>query len=332
MQRRDRAELPLIRNSRIDVHHHVLPELYCGALRETGAGHRSGITFPEWRLADSLEVMDRHGIGAAVASISTPGVALADRAANRALARRCNEWAAGAIRDHPRRLGAFASLPLPDVDGALAEVAFAFDELGLDGVVLLTSNPVGYLGDPIFDPLFAELDRRRAVVFIHPTTPPVPLLPSLDLPVSAVEFVADTTRAVANLIFSGTLARHPGISFIVAHAGGFAPYIAARLQQVWAGRPTVQERAPAGVFAYLRRLYYDTAMSASPYALPSVLALAGPGHLCFGTDFPFVPESVVEATIDGLAAHPGLDDAERLAVERKTALALLPGVAARLGA
>jgi predicted TIM-barrel fold metal-dependent hydrolase len=170
------------------------------------------------------------------------------------------------------------------------------------------------------------------VVFVHPTTPPDAPLAGLDLPVFAVEFVVDTTRAVANLVFSGTLERHPGISFILAHAGGFAPYIAARLQRAWEGMPAAQERAPAGVVAYLRRLYYDTAVSASPYALPSVLALAGPGHLCFGTDFPFVPEAVVAETVDGLAVHTGLGTAERTAVERETALGLLPSLAARLDA
>lgn len=315
---------------RVDVHHHVLPPFYVDALRETGAGPRSGIRFPEWRLAGSLEVMERHGIASAVVSISTPGVALSDPAGNRELARRCNEWAADAVRDHPGRLGAFASLPLPDVDGALAEAAYALDELGLDGVVLLASNPAGHLGDPAFEPLFAELGRRRAVVFVHPTTPPGAPLTGLDLPTFAVEFVADTTRAVANLVFSGTLERHPGISFILAHAGGFAPYIAARLQRAWEGMPAAQERAPAGVVAYLRRLYYDTAVSASPYALPSVLALAGPGHLCFGTDFPFVPEHVVEETIDGLAAHDALGHADRTAIAWGTALDLLPALAARL--
>ena len=308
----------------------MLPPLYVDALRETGAGARSGIRFPEWRLAGSLEVMDRQGIAAAVVSVSTPGVALSDPAGNRELARRCNQWAADAIRDHPGRLGAFASLPLPDVDGALVEAAYALDELGLDGVLLLASNPAGYLGDRRFEPLMAELARRRAVVFVHPTTPPGAPLAGLDLPTFAVEFVADTTRAVANLVFSGTLERHPGITFVLAHAGGFVPYIAARLQRAWEGMPAAQERAPAGVVDYLRRLYYDTAVSASPYALPSVLALAGPGHLCFGTDFPFVPEQVVTETIDGLASCAGLSGADRAAVDRETALGILPGLAVRI--
>ncbi|MGH8973929.1 MAG: amidohydrolase family protein, partial [Acidimicrobiia bacterium] len=215
---------------RLDVHHHVLPPAYVDALSATGVGARSGIGFPDWRLADSLAVMDRHGIAAAALSVSTPGVALADEAANRRLARRCNEWAADAVREHPGRFGAFASLPLPDVDGSLAEVAHALDDLGLDGVVLLASHQGRYLGDAAFEPLMAELDRRRAVAFIHPTTPPGAPPAGVDVPVFAVEFVADTTRAVANLIFSGTLERYPGISFVVAHAGGFAPYIAARLQ------------------------------------------------------------------------------------------------------
>lgn len=175
-----RADRPSLRDviGRIDVHHHILPPVYMDALRATGFDRYGGIRFPAWRPEDSLEVMDRHGIAAAVVSVSTPGVAFGgDPAAARALARACNEWAAELVAAHPGRFGAFACLPLPDVDGALAEAAHALDTLGLDGVVLLASNGGRYLGDAVFEPLFEELNRRRAVAFLHPTTPPGAPLP-----------------------------------------------------------------------------------------------------------------------------------------------------------
>ena len=311
---------------RVDVHHHVLPAGYMDALRAWGADRTSGIRFPEWHPEDSLAVMDRYGIDAAVLSLSTPGAGFAPKPEGRALARSCNEWVAQLVVGHPGRFGALACLPLPDVDGALEEIAYALDELDLDGVALLTSNPAGYLGDALFEPLFEELDRRQAVVFVHPTTPPV--VPDLDLPAHAVEFVADTTRAAANLIFSGTIERHPGVTFVLAHAGGFAPYVAARLELAWEGRPEAQARAPAGALASLARFHYDTAVAATPYALPGVLALAGPDHLLLGTDFPFVPESVVPWTLDGLANT--LDPPTRESVEGANALRLFPRIQSRL--
>lgn len=303
---------------RIDVHHHVLPSFYLEAIRSAGYDRTGGIRFPEWRPQDSLEVMDRHGIDTAVVSVSTPGVAFLDGPVAAGLARRCNEWMAELVAAHPGRFGAFACLPLPDVEAALSETAHALDELGLHGVTLLSSAGDRHLGDARFDPLMVELDRRRAVAFVHPTTPPGGPPSGLDVPVFAVEFVADTTRAIANLILSGTLEAHPGIDFICAHGGGFAPFIVSRLEAAWARSPEPAARAPAGVLAYLRRLHYDTAAVANPYALPGILALAGPERVLLGTDFPFVSEPVLAETLAGVQDLAGLGD---------NALRLLPGIA-----
>ena len=310
---------------RIDVHHHILPPGYLAAIREGGL--EFGIRFPPWRPEDSLELMDGHGIAAAVVSVSTPGVAFAAFSGPdgvRRLARQVNEWAAELVRDHPGRFGALATLPLPDVDAALAETAHAFDVLGLDGVVLLASVRGRYLGDRALEPLMAELHRRRAVVFLHPTTPPGAPLAGLAIPVFAVEFMADTTRAIANLILSGTLERHPGISFICAHAGGFAPYITDRLQAAWDADPAARERAPAGPLAYLQRLRYDTAASVNRFTLPAVAALAGAGRLLLGTDFPFASAPQAASTVGRLAAIPGLTAGDRQRIERDNAVALFP--------
>ncbi|MGH9042337.1 MAG: amidohydrolase family protein [Acidimicrobiia bacterium] len=302
---------------RIDVHHHVLPPFYLEAIRATDYDRTGGIRFPEWHPQDSLEVMDRHGIDTAVLSVSTPGVAFLEPPDAIAMARRCNEWMADLVAAHPGRFGAFACLPLGEVEAAVSETVHALDGLGLHGVTLFSSAGGRHLGDARFEPLMAELDRRRAVAFLHPTTPPAGPPPGLDVPVFAVEFVADTTRAIANLILSGTLEAHPGIAFVCAHGGGFAPFIVSRLEAAWSRSPEPAVRAPAGVVAYLRRLHYDTAAVANPLALPAILALAGPGRVLLGTDFPFASEPVLAETLAGLRDVPGLGD---------NALCLLPGL------
>ncbi len=299
----------------IDVHHHVLPSFYMEAIRGAGFDRSGGIVFPEWRVEDSLRVMDGHGVDTAVVSVSTPGVAfLDDPAARRGLARRANDWTAELIAAHPGRFAGLATLPLPDVDASLDEIDHALGALRLDGVTLLASAGGRYLGDAVFEPVVAELDRRAAVAFVHPTTPPGAPLPGLNVPTFAIEFVADTTRAIAQLILSGTLERHRRVTFVCAHAGGFAPYITDRLEAAWQRVAEYQARGPAGPLAYLRALRYDTAASANPFTLPALVALAGPEAVLFGTDYPFVAEAAVGRTLEGAAASPALDDVGRALV------------------
>ncbi len=316
---------------RIDVHHHALPPFYVDAIRSTGYDRTGGIRFPEWRPQDSLVVMDGHDVDMAVLSVSTPGVAfLESPAAARQLARRCNEWLAELAAAHPGRFAPLACLPLPGVDAALTEAAHALDVLRLHGVTLLSSAGGRYPGDPVFDPLMEELDRRRSLVFLHPTTPAGGPPPGLQIPVSTIEFVTDTTRAIANLILTGTLERYPGVRFVCGHAGGFAPYITNRLEAAWLRDPAIRLRAPAGPLGYLGKLHYDTAASANPYTLAALLALAGPERVVFGTDFPFASDADVPEALAALAAVPGLDGPGRARVESDNLLGLLPGLAAHL--
>ena len=308
---------------RVDVHHHILPPEYVNTLAGLGVGAGGDIPFPAWSAESALSLMDRMGIATAITSISTPGVYFGDARAARDLARRCNEISARLIADHPAHFGGFAFLPLPDVDGALEELRYALDTLKLDGIVLLASFGETYLGDPAFDAVFAELNRRKAVVFIHPAIPVTSLPLKLTVPGAMVEFVFDTTRAVTNLIYSGTLERCPDISFILSHAGGTVPFIAWRLAQ---GRlfPKLNEKAPKGAIAYLKRLYYDTAMSATPYALSSLRELVGPSHILFGSDNPFLPEREIAEMVQGLESYQPFDSAARAAIDRGSALALFP--------
>jgi aminocarboxymuconate-semialdehyde decarboxylase len=182
----------------VDTHHHILPDFFWQATNE-GGDPVGGIAPPPWSRARALSFLDDAGIDVAITSVSTPGVHTGDDDAARVLARRCNELAAEMVRDRPDRYGGFACLPLPDVDGALAELAYALDDLRLDGLVLFSNARGIYLGDPLLTPLFDELQRRAAVLFVHPNPSPDPSAHALGLPDSLIDYPADTTRAVARL-------------------------------------------------------------------------------------------------------------------------------------
>jgi 6-methylsalicylate decarboxylase len=309
-----------IESHRIDVHHHILPPDYVSALASAGITASGGRQLPAWDVQSMLELMDRHAIATAITSISEPGIYFGTPAFARDLARLCNEFSAQLIHEYPQRFGAFAILPLPDIDAALRELEYAMGILHLDGVVLLSNFEGRYPGDPAFEELFTELNRRNAIVFLHPTVPAINTGLKLDLPPFLVEFVFDTTRAVTNLIYSGTLERFPDIRFILAHAGGTVPYLAYRI----ALGQVMLPGAPQGVLTYLKQLYYDTALSANPYALCSLQELVDASHILFGSDYPFAPEIVTSFTVKGIQNYDGFDEQARKAIERDSALALFP--------
>jgi len=299
--------------ARIDVHQHLLPAAYVEALNASGVSTAGGIPLPPWSPEAALETMDQLGIATGILSISSPGVHFGDDAAARTLARSCNEFSAGLVADNPQRFGGFAILPMPDVDGSLDELTYALDELRLDGVVLMTSHADGrYLGDPTLDPILEELNRRCAVVFVHPTLPPGPSS-SVTIPGFAAEFVFDTSRAIANLVWTGAAERFPDIRFIFAHAGGTAPFLAWRWSLLDTS-PQMKERAPRGFLHYLQRFYYDTALSGSDYALAALAKLVPTEQILFGSDYPFAPALVGAAAAKGVAGFPtfGAEDRARI--------------------
>lgn len=234
------------------------------------------------------------------------------------MARRVNEFSAQIVRDHPDRLGFFATLTLPDVDGALAEVEYAFDELGATGVILLANTQGRYLGDPADEPLLAELDRRRAIVFVHPSSLPAPSVPGM--PPFAADFLLDTTRAAFRLVQTGAVRRHANLKLILSHAGGFLPYASHRLMVTLLGEGG---RSPADIMEDLQSFYFDTALSGSPAALPTLLAFAKPGHVLFGSDWPYAPAPVVSYFTGQLDAYAALGAAGHAAINRDNAAALL---------
>jgi aminocarboxymuconate-semialdehyde decarboxylase len=311
----------------VDIHHHVLPDFFWDATNE-GDDPVGGIAPPPWSRAGALSFLDDAGIDVAITSISTPGVHMGDDTAARALARRCNELSAEMIKDRPDRYGGFACLPLPDVDGALAELSYALDTLGLDGVVLFSNVRGVYLGDPKFDPLFAELQRRAAVVFVHPNASPDPSAHALGLPDSLIDFTADTTRAVAHLQYSNTFARTPDVKYVFSHAGGTVPYLAGRFGVVdeMGVIPGAESReSAAGTF---RNLYWDTALSWGDPVLRMLRDVVGIDKVVFGTDYPYLRRDLAVSCRGRIEASPELNAAERTAVLGGTATALIPRLTA----
>jgi predicted TIM-barrel fold metal-dependent hydrolase len=256
----------------------------------------------------------------------TPRVVLNNLNRLREVARVCNEFQARMLLEHPTRFGSFALLPLPDVDGALEELTYALDILHLDGVGLFSSVMDRYLGDPMFDPVFDELDRRKAVVFIHPTHCEAPKQTGLHAPPFAVEYVFDTTRAIVNLIYTGTLQRCPDIRFIVAHGGGAVPYLAERIAMMEGHRGA---KNLTGVIPAIRSLYYETASTTSAFALRSLQELADPERILWGSDLPFVYGARLQREVEHWEHYDGFDAAARRAIEEQNALRLFPRFASR---
>ena len=311
---------------RIDVHQHLIPPIYAAWLRSKGVHDAGGRNRPPWSAEDALRMLDENEIGTAILSVACPGVHIDpsrqkdDEA--RSMARAVNEFAAQVARDHPDRFGFFATLTLPDLDGALTELAYAYDELGAAGVVLLANTHGRYLGEPAHEPLFAELERRRAVVFVHPAELQGPRVAGI--PPYVADFLLDTTRAACQLVLNGVVRRYPNLKIILSHAGGFVPYASHRL----AFTSTAEtQHSPLEALEDFRSFYFDTALSSTPASLPSLLAFAKPGHVLYGSDWPLAPSAAVQYFTGQLDAYGALDADGHAAIDRRSAESLFPHLA-----
>jgi predicted TIM-barrel fold metal-dependent hydrolase len=314
----------------VDLHAHYVPAAYRRALAAAGIDRPDGFPYvPEWSPDAAIEAMDALGVERSLISISSPGVDLGAGGDPVRLARDVNDAGADAVRGQPRRFGLLASLPLPDVDAALAEIRHASDDLSADGFVLMTNYRGIYLGDPRFDEVMAELARREALVALHPTSPPPADAVSLALPRPMLEFPFETTRAIVNMILNGTLRRRRGIRVVVPHVGAALPVLADRVQAFIAAFPGEDE--PIDVHAELRGMWFDIAGEPLPNALAALLRLVGPERIVYGSDLPFAPLPLVERSAERLLATDLLDDTTRHALVRGNALALASrsGVGAR---
>jgi predicted TIM-barrel fold metal-dependent hydrolase len=307
--------------SLIDVHHHIVPSFYRAENRDrivAAGGGRMNPAFLSWTPELMIAAMNKSGVSTAVLSLAPVAFWYGDREAAARMSRRVNEYAADLVRNYPGRFGHFAIIPLPDTDASLREIEYAYSVLKADGIALLTSYDDKWLGHPDYQPVFKELNRRKAVVFVHPTTPLCcrTLLP--DVPPVILEIPQDTTRAVTNLVFTGTLAKFHDIRFIFSHAGGDVPMVVGRMQQY--APKSVAEKAPNGIEYELKRHYYDIAGTAYGPAIAALKSLVPTTQILFGSDNPFVP---LAETAEGIMQLGfSADDLERIG--RNNALTLLP--------
>lgn len=301
---------------RIDIHHHIAPPAYVEEMRSMLYGPTLG-----WSPAKSIDDMDEAGVATAITSITTPGVWLGDDSQGRRVARECNDFGAKMAADHPGRFGMFAALPLPDVDGSLKEIEYGLDVLKADGIAVFTSYREIWLGDPRFDPIMDVLDHRGALVFVHPDAPLCCRNLARGLFNSAViEYSTDTTRAVASLLFSGTIRRFPRIRWIFSHGGGTVPFIVERLTRLPLTDKKLADAVPNGVLPELQRFHYDLAQASSPAALAALTRIIPLSQLLWGTDFPFRRgEEYVQQHADF-----GFNEADLRKIGRDNALQLLP--------
>lgn len=315
---------------RIDVHHHILPTHYVETVGAHVIGSQgSSGKLPFWSLENSLEKMDEAGISTAVVSVSSPGLPMASLQQGLALAQWCNDFSAGMVGDHPTRFGFFATLPLQSIDAAIAEATRSLDSLQADGLCLLTHHEGRYLGDAFYAPLYEELNRRKAVVFVHPTAPQTELRIS-GMSLSMMEFPFDTTRTIASLLFEGVAAKYPAIRWIFSHGGGCMPYLAGRLEILTVNNPALRQHVPNGVYAALQPFYFDTALSATPTHFGALTALVPETQILLGTDYPFGPRNQMAAGVEGLK-HLGLADDVQAAILGGNALKLFPRLQALIG-
>ncbi|MCO4252129.1 amidohydrolase family protein [Pseudarthrobacter raffinosi] len=273
---------------KIDIHQHVLPPFWVDHLREHPSPHR----LPEWSPEAAIASMDRQGISKAYLSLSVPGVLPWPEDERASAARRANEYTAHLIERWPDRFGNLATLPLPDVEAALTELNHAYDHLDVDGVILFTNYGDMFLGDPTFEPLWEELDRRSAVVLIHPDSTTLPGLEGI--PASLVDFPFATTRAAVDLVFHGVIAQYPNVRWVLSHAGGFLPYAADRFATGGSMLPGAPDKET--LMRQFRCFYLDTALSTSSLVLPSLTAFADPERILFGSDYPYAAGKSEEFT------------------------------------
>ncbi len=284
---------------RIDVHHHVLPDFYIEAQKAAGITGTAYRGFPEWTPEMSLAVMNTNDIATSILSFTSPGIWFGDIARTHDLARRCNDYLAELTLRYPGRFGGFAFLPLPDIDAAIRELERVLNELALDGITLLTSVDDRYIGHPDFEPLYAELNRRRVVTFIHPCYPPGTEARGWNIPRMLIDYPFETTRVAINLIFNGVMNRHPDIPFILSHSGGTLPFLAHRVS-IFDKATTFQDNYPDGAMASIRRFWFDTALSGDSLPLAGLTRIADPSRILFGSDYPYIGEETVASETAGL--------------------------------
>jgi predicted TIM-barrel fold metal-dependent hydrolase len=314
------AAKPQAAKPRIDVHHHYIPPFH----RDILLSNRNGAGLPPWSVQLSLDDMDKAGVTTAILSGAQPGIWFGENEPARKLARDVNDYGAKLVSDHKGRFGLFAALPLPDPEGSLKEIEYALDTLHADGIGLFTSYKDKYLGDPAFVPVLEELNRRKAVVYVHPITPDCCRALVKGIPPGTIEYATDTTRTISSLIFgeAGSAFRFPDIRWIWSHSGGTMPFLTGRLIRLASERK--DPRMPDGPLPILRRYNYEIAQGNTPGQLAALMKMVPISQVLFGSDYPYRPG--VEA-VEGLRDYK-FGEADERAIDSGNAMKLLPGVKA----
>src|SRR5580658_2501995 len=302
---------------RIDVHHHIVPPTWLAAVKQAKLDNPP---LNNWTPEKSLEDMDAAGTATAIVSPTSPQVSFLPAADAARVARESNEWARKLATDHPGRFGMFAMLPMPYVDECLKEIEYVFDTLKADGIGMLTNYGDKWLGYAEFAPVFDELNRRKAVVYTHPTSASCCVNLVKGVPDAAIDWGADTTRTITNLIFSGASARYKGVNFIFSHGGGVLTAVAERLRIQMVTTPPYKGQFTREMVDHeLQRFYYDTAQVSNEVTILALAKLVPVSQIVFGTDFPYRTGA---EHVAGLTARFGPEDLA--AIDRENALRILP--------
>ncbi|MCJ1345274.1 hypothetical protein MMC31_003480 [Peltigera leucophlebia] len=321
----------MVNTRRIDVHHHYIPPVYAELTKDIY--DPVGWPVPEWKPEGSKAILDRHSIKTAILSLTAPGTSLLKGKAAAQLAREVNEYGAKLRDENPSRFGFFAAIP-PIIDSdnhsnegdVLNEIKYALDDLKADGVTLFTRYGPGnvYLGHKDIKPIWKELNERKAVVFVHPTTPVDDSSVSEKQPLPAIDFPHETSRTAVDLIINNRIREYPDVKIILSHAGGTLPYLASRAAYLLHDANFIT-KSPEEFFEDARTLYYDLAISSNPYTLSLLRQFAPEDHILVGTDYPYAPEATIAANIGWLnEAEAGLSKEEKYKLQRGNALALFP--------
>jgi predicted TIM-barrel fold metal-dependent hydrolase len=305
----------------IDVHSHAILPI----------GQQPPATPPDWSVEGTLALMDAHGIQAVILSVPDAANYLQGQEA-RDVSRRINETLAAIVSRYPQRFGAMATLPGRDIDAALREMEYALDDLGMDGVSTSTSINDLFLGEEFFDPWFMEMDRRAVTLFIHPAMTVAPY-PDIGLNPSVLEFMFNSTRMLANMVFSGAKERFSRIRMISTHAGGTLPFLRERVEilathfPLGRGRKSLsKEQIRAGFASF----YYDLTGSTTASQLGGLLDLVPPSQLLFGFDIPYMPASTIAPAISDIGNFARFTDEDLRVMARDNAFLLYPSLEARM--
>ena len=322
---------------KVDVHAHCYPGPYVEELKKCGFGDRGAARtkLPQWTTLDErLERMDAHGIDVQILGVSYPNVYFPDPELSRNLAQMTNDFIADVCKKYPDRFLGLASIPLNHMPYAIDELNRAIDDLGMDGVLLGSNVNKRSIGEPRFLPFFDEINKRQIPLVLHPMTPPEEESTpeefiSLGIP-NSVGFVYETTKVMVQMAFRGTFEEYPNLTFVLPHAGGTIPFVYPRWDIQHATRPESHplRRLPHPPSHYLRRHYYDTALSYYPSSLRCTLDFVGAGHVLLGTDDPFSGDDRIRDTIQGIEDY-GFSEEEKDKIYYKNAAKVFPALEAK---